>query len=120
MDKFFWLEVAVPIFLTAVMYSVFKSLLSKFQKSGYKWGILFSIVALFFIVFVWIYASRYFNSIQCEVAYGDLASDPKMCDNPANGISAFFQIPILMIAWISVSVFAFFKLNMLKKKFSAI
>lgn len=114
MDKFFWLEVTLPILITGLFSLAVTSLFRKFQKRGYLWGALHSAIALLFLVFTWIVVCRYANSIQCEAAYGDLASDPKMCDNPAGGMALILQFPLMVIAWISVSVFSLVRLKPLK------
>lgn len=120
MNKFFWLEVLLPILLSIILYMAAKTLLSKFQKRGYQWGALFSVVALFLMVIVWLAVSRCVIRIKCEAAYDHFASDPKMCDNPANGILAIVQMPILLVAWISISGIAIFNLRPLKKKYSSV
>jgi hypothetical protein len=105
MNLHFWIELAVPTFFSVIMYFVFKFLLRKLQKRGFKWGLLFSVLSMFLMSLTWMYVSRYTNNLECIAAYGELASDPKMCDNPGRGIMLIFQMPLLILTWLLISIF---------------
>lgn len=68
------------------------------------------------MICVWLFISRYTNQLQCEAAYGEMASDPKMCENAAAGLGLIVQIPFLFLAWLTISILAAFKLRPLHTK----
>ncbi len=111
MDKFFWLELIIPIVITGIFLAATIRLFFGSKVLSYKWGAFLSLFSLLSLFCLWIYVSREVNSFQCFQAYGDLASDPKFCDNPANGFRALIQMPLLIIAWIGFSILVFFKLK---------
>lgn len=116
MDKYFWAELLIPIFCLGGLWLIMQSFFRKLIVRGYLWSLVFSILSLFLMAFVWIYVSRYSNHLQCVAAYGEMASDSKMCDNPAGGFVVMVQMPFLLMAWMAISIFSFLKLRSLRTK----
>jgi hypothetical protein len=116
MDKYFWAEMLAPMFFLVGLWLTSQVFFRKYNKRGYRWSAVFSGLALLLMFFVWFFVSRYSNQFQCEAAYGEMASDPKMCDNPAAGFAAIIQIPFLLLAWLMISILAVFKLKPLNVK----
>lgn len=116
MDKYFWAELLIPILFLGGLWLILQSFFRKLNKRGYRWSLVFSVLSLFLMAYVWLHVSRYSNHLQCVAAYGEMASDPKMCDNPAAGFGVMVQMPFLLVAWMAVSIFSFFKLRPLRTK----
>lgn len=110
------MELLVPIIMTAVLGFFAQGWLRKKDRQGYRFGMALSFFSFVTIVAIWLCVGRYLISIQCEAAYGAASSDPRMCDNPANGIMAIFQMPILLLAWIVISGVVIFRLKPIVSK----
>lgn len=106
MDKYFAMELSAPLVSSALIIwaAIFYSRRS--VKRGYHLGIAFSVLTLAAMFTTWLHVGRYSNQLQCEAAYGHLAADPNMCDNPGSGLLVvFFQLPILLGVWLVISTF---------------
>lgn len=115
MDKYFIAEISVPIVFLLGFWFISHRLLRKFNKRGARWNFLFSILSLFLMICVWFLIAHYSGRLQCEAAYGRMASEPKMCDNPATGFHSMLQVPIIFFAWLAVAILAAFKNNKIKQ-----
>lgn len=113
-DKYFWLESLIPIFCLICFWLLSQRYLKNTNKRGYLFGFGFSVLGLFFIFCIWFFVIRFSSQIQCESAYGEMALDPKMCDNPGEGLLMFIQIPVLIFSWLVISVLSIYKLRPLR------
>ncbi len=110
----FSIELIIPIFLLGLFFVLTNYALKKLNKYGKRWATVFSILALVMACAAWLALARHSNNLQCIDAYGDMASDPEMCDNSANGFVLILQMSILFVSWIGVTILAFIKFRSFK------
>lgn len=115
MDKYFWIETLIPVFFLVVVSLFSQNYLKKRDKRGYHFGFGLAFLGLILMLFTWIIVMRIASQIQCQTAYGEMASDPKMCDNPGEGLLVLIQVPVLVIAWFIFSILNIYKLRPLKR-----
>ncbi len=117
MLKYFLIELMTPIVCAVIFYFLTNYALTKNNKRGWVWGILFTILAFAIMAFAWKHAGDYSQQLQCMAAYGVIEINPAICDKPDDGINALIQTPILLTVWVTLSAFAIIRFRPSNVKF---